>query len=101
MIIITSTNKKGNTDLTTLSILIPPAALATFRTVPTGGVSSPITIDITKTTPKYTSLIPASLITGKTTGASINIVGLPSIVVPIHNINPSIIPTSNPAASTH
>lgn len=38
----TSANKKGQMDFTMRSMLILPAPHATFNTVPTGGVNSPL-----------------------------------------------------------
>jgi hypothetical protein len=49
---ITSASRNGHTAFTILSILIFPALHATFSTVPTGGVRSPITVFNMNTTPK-------------------------------------------------
>jgi hypothetical protein len=50
--IMTSTIRNGVMALIKRSILILPAPIATFRTVPTGGVRSPITLFNTNNRPK-------------------------------------------------
>ncbi len=74
--------KNGQIAFTIRSILMLPALHATFSTVPTGGVSRPMTVTIINTTPKYAGSMPAVLIAGKRTGVRIIMVGVTSMEVP-------------------
>ena len=82
MRITASARRNGHTAFTIRSIFIFPALQATFSTVPTGGVRSPITVIKINTTPKYATSIPAAFTAGRSTGVRIIIVGVTSIEVP-------------------
>ena len=68
-----------------MDILVPAIPHPTNRTLPTGGVQSPIQRFKTKMMPKWTGSTPNLIATGKKIGVKINTAGVMSINVPMIN----------------
>lgn len=70
--------QKGQSVQKTFETVVLAIAQDIYVNMPTGGVTDPITIAITSSTPKYAASIPNPLITGNITGDKIINTGIPS-----------------------
>jgi len=74
--------KKGAEPINTSPRLFPEIALRMKTFTPTGGVSKPISVSNTKTTPNQITSYPSILIIGSMAGSVISIADRPSMKQP-------------------